>query len=162
MDEGRGPAGRSDDEPSFRRRRIRYADVAVAGDAHPFVDRAIIDPRTESKRGAEAAGAATGALQHAPDGSFEPSEGVDGATALRGEQDVADVVTGRRRCGRIHQDEIAVTAAAAGRAAVHDDRTLAAAQGPRSEEHTSELQSQSNLVCRLLLEKKKDATCTDV
>src|SRR2546430_6044527 len=31
----------------------------------------------------------------------------------------------------------------------------------RSEEHTSELQSQSNLVCRLLLEKKKnvEATC---
>src|SRR6266567_6953767 len=27
--------------------------------------------------------------------------------------------------------------------------------GRRSEEHTSELQSQSNLVCRLLLEKKK-------
>src|SRR2546430_13246390 len=27
----------------------------------------------------------------------------------------------------------------------------------RSEEHTSELQSQSNLVCRLLLEKKTDA-----
>src|SRR2546430_4576219 len=37
----------------------------------------------------------------------------------------------------------------------------------RSEEHTSELQSQSNLVCRLLLEKKKKEsvkskpTCTD-
>src|SRR5688572_31496449 len=30
-----------------------------------------------------------------------------------------------------------------------------AEQGERSEEHTSELQSQSNLVCRLLLEKKK-------
>src|SRR2546430_9652356 len=29
------------------------------------------------------------------------------------------------------------------------------AQIHRSEEHTSELQSQSNLVCRLLLEKKK-------
>src|SRR5688572_32574731 len=29
------------------------------------------------------------------------------------------------------------------------------ARYPRSEEHTSELQSQSNLVCRLLLEKKK-------
>src|SRR2546430_8418657 len=28
----------------------------------------------------------------------------------------------------------------------------------RSEEHTSELQSQSNLVCRLLLEKKKHGT----
>src|SRR2546430_9757457 len=31
-----------------------------------------------------------------------------------------------------------------------------AADDARSEEHTSELQSQSNLVCRLLLEKKKD------
>src|SRR5688572_31752979 len=30
---------------------------------------------------------------------------------------------------------------------------------PRSEEHTSELQSQSNLVCRLLLEKKKKTRC---
>src|SRR5256886_11267032 len=29
----------------------------------------------------------------------------------------------------------------------------------RSEEHTSELQSQSNLVCRLLLEKKKLLVC---
>src|SRR5256885_13244433 len=28
--------------------------------------------------------------------------------------------------------------------------------GPRSEEHTSELQSPCNLVCRLLLEKKKN------
>src|SRR2546430_11512201 len=28
----------------------------------------------------------------------------------------------------------------------------------RSEEHTSELQSQSNLVCRLLLEKKKNSS----
>src|SRR2546427_6991629 len=33
----------------------------------------------------------------------------------------------------------------------HHDHRL----GLRSEEHTSELQSQSNLVCRLLLEKKK-------
>src|SRR2546428_1328072 len=31
----------------------------------------------------------------------------------------------------------------------------------RSEEHTSELQSRSDLVCRLLLEKKK-STCTPV
>src|SRR2546430_10028563 len=46
----------------------------------------------------------------------------------------------------------------------HDEATGAAVveeavdrlrQPPRSEEHTSELQSQSNLVCRLLLEKKK-------
>src|SRR2546430_7562404 len=33
--------------------------------------------------------------------------------------------------------------------------SLARAAGRRSEEHTSELQSQSNIVCRLLLEKKK-------
>src|SRR2546428_7354694 len=31
---------------------------------------------------------------------------------------------------------------------------------PRSEEHTSELQSRSDLVCRLLLEKKKDNEIT--
>src|SRR2546430_12121789 len=32
----------------------------------------------------------------------------------------------------------------------------------RSEEHTSELQSQSNLVCRLLLEKKKTPIATTI
>src|SRR5438270_9535629 len=35
---------------------------------------------------------------------------------------------------------------------------LYGASDDRSEEHTSELQSQSNLVCRLLLEKKKKKT----
>src|SRR2546430_1711815 len=58
-----------------------------------------------------------------------------------------------------------VTAARNGLAStsLHDDPALAvgATDGlgldhrVRSEEHTSELQSQSNLVCRLLLEKKK-------
>src|SRR5260370_7142067 len=40
--------------------------------------------------------------------------------------------------------------------------TMAQSQNPRSkrsEEHTSELQSHLNLVCRLLLEKKKRKTC---
>src|SRR5256885_8076056 len=36
----------------------------------------------------------------------------------------------------------------------------AAGGASRSEEHTSELQSPCNLVCRLLLEKKKDACRT--
>src|SRR2546430_11049027 len=36
-------------------------------------------------------------------------------------------------------------------------RRLRRSRSPRSEEHTSELQSQSNLVCRLLLEKKTHA-----
>src|SRR5206468_12403130 len=41
-------------------------------------------------------------------------------------------------------------------AGVPPDRPrLAQGQHPRSEEHTSELQSRSDLVCRLLLEKKK-------
>src|SRR2546430_9024478 len=35
----------------------------------------------------------------------------------------------------------------------------AACHAIRSEEHTSELQSQSNLVCRLLLEKKNFSDC---
>src|SRR3712207_7750645 len=49
----------------------------------------------------------------------------------------------------------AVADGAAG-AARHADRRLApgGGSGPRSEEHTSELQSRQYLVCRLLLEKK--------
>src|SRR5262249_61026278 len=39
-----------------------------------------------------------------------------------------------------------------------DDRGRAARRPRRSEEHTSELQSLTNLVCRLLLEKKKQHT----
>src|SRR2546430_11684560 len=38
--------------------------------------------------------------------------------------------------------------------------TKASQMPSRSEEHTSELQSQSNLVCRLLLEKKKKQNTT--
>src|SRR2546430_11443580 len=38
------------------------------------------------------------------------------------------------------------------------NRKMAAAAHRRSEEHTSELQSQSNIVCRLLLEKNKKHT----
>src|SRR5688572_32390378 len=41
------------------------------------------------------------------------------------------------------------------RLAAHQDQRHEVARQRRSEEHTSELQSQSNLVCRLLLEKKK-------
>src|SRR5688572_31231437 len=37
-----------------------------------------------------------------------------------------------------------------------EQRRVTALPAARSEEHTSELQSQSNLVCRLLLEKKND------
>src|SRR2546430_13275135 len=40
-------------------------------------------------------------------------------------------------------------------ATIAEGEVVLGASPPRSEEHTSELQSQSNLVCRLLLEKKK-------
>src|SRR2546426_9074507 len=46
--------------------------------------------------------------------------------------------------------------------APHHDRgppQLRKIEGVRSEEHTSELQSPCNLVCRLLLEKKKKNNC---
>src|SRR2546430_8417052 len=47
--------------------------------------------------------------------------------------------------------------------AVRDPRRAKYVERPaaRSEEHTSELQSQSNLVCRLLLEKKNTNAATD-
>src|SRR5438132_8252391 len=51
----------------------------------------------------------------------------------------------RRRCGRLCRP-IGIACRRHG----HCHR-----QRPRSEEHTSELQSHSDLVCRLLLEKKK-------
>src|SRR2546430_6861946 len=68
-----------------------------------------------------------------------------------------------QRVGRPHPPRVPEIAEPAGEHA-HDERVLAGWFGyfrnarwvrPRSEEHTSELQSQSNLVCRLLLEKKK-------
>src|SRR2546427_2050361 len=40
-------------------------------------------------------------------------------------------------------------------------RPCSCAASTRSEEHTSELQSQSNLVCRLLLEKKNEGIVRD-
>src|SRR2546426_4882583 len=46
-----------------------------------------------------------------------------------------------------------------GRAVVGVDSQDRGLQGARSEEHTSELQSPCNLVCRLLLEKKKKKKC---
>src|SRR5690606_42044609 len=55
-------------------------------------------------------------------------DGVDGGRRMQRARDASHSVVRRRRLG---------------------------AQSARSEEHTSELQSRENLVCRLLLEKKK-------
>src|SRR2546421_5035912 len=52
------------------------------------------------------------------------------------------------RIGRVEDDRVQAHPAGAG-------LPLRPGAGGRSEEHTSELQSRSDLVCRLLLEKKK-------
>src|SRR2546426_3227264 len=71
-------------------------------------------------------------------------------TLFRSHRDVVDV---RRRCG--FRSRTVVSQITDGeRADVVRKRTT------RSEEHTSELQSPCNLVCRLLLEKKTKTTCS--
>src|SRR2546427_8191045 len=59
-----------------------------------------------------------------------------------------DRFDGRHQLG-LRDDENSVVKRVGGQSAGGEDVV------DRSEEHTSELQSQSNLVCRLLLEKKK-------
>src|SRR2546429_6747595 len=59
-------------------------------------------------------------------------------------------------CARILRYRMAPATATA-RASVGESACPAAVKA-RSEEHTSELQSRLHLVCRLLLEKKKEAT----
>src|SRR5437773_7916045 len=61
---------------------------------------------------------------------------------------------GRRR------DPVSSGLAGAELAPLRGGRQLAEAASRRSEEHTSELQSHHDLVCRLLLEKKKNVTST--
>src|SRR5256885_6856012 len=57
--------------------------------------------------------------------------------------------------GQIRAIKIDPQAIAQGDVEMLEDLVLAAVAQARSEEHTSELQSPCNLVCRLLLEKKK-------
>src|SRR5258707_5013468 len=66
----------------------------------------------------------------------------------------------RSRCGRRRRDaangrgdQPCTGRRSADRRGAQQDRHFG---GPRSEEHTSELQSRQYLVCRLLLEKKKN------
>src|SRR2546430_12009954 len=75
-------------------------------------------------------------------------------TLFRSQRTIVDV---RRRRGerteadqRVARDDRCVRRARTSEGYVHKVKS-------RSEEHTSELQSQSNLVCRLLLEKKKNS-----
>src|SRR2546430_5013562 len=65
------------------------------------------------------------------------------------------------------QDDVRISDAQAVLSQLVESYGVSGAEGPvretvRSEEHTSELQSQSNLVCRLLLEKKKIDCLSDI
>src|SRR2546427_5951539 len=63
--------------------------------------------------------------------------------------DALPIFTARQQVGHVETPGKVRVRRLRGRAGNLRTRTL------RSEEHTSELQSQSNIVCRLLLEKKK-------
>src|SRR2546428_9441298 len=73
-------------------------------------------------------------------------------------------IGGRRRVGTRNGDvKIIPVGRPLPRGTVLSDYIFIAAAGQgRSEEHTSELQSRSDLVCRLLLEKKKTRAVTKV
>src|SRR2546430_10291608 len=70
-----------------------------------------------------------------------------------------ELVVVRNRPAVVLDDHVARLDAGFGRRTarghLRDDGAFAFLEPERSEEHTSELQSQSNLVCRLLLENKK-------
>src|SRR2546430_6671279 len=67
----------------------------------------------------------------------------------------------RRRADPIVEDILALVLIFGGGACIALSFSPIGRALARSEEHTSELQSQSNLVCRLLLEKKKARNHTD-
>src|SRR5207302_10614737 len=64
-------------------------------------------------------------------------------------------VSGRERCIARRWTQKPISGAGSGRYGDFSPRLIGFQVVPRSEEHTSELQSRENLVCRLLLEKKK-------
>src|SRR2546430_4007100 len=84
------------------------------------------------------------------------SAGVDVTDPTRLSQHLSENRHGRRPCcgGVVDLPR----AANAGADKIHRWKRIGFRRHFRSEEHTSELQSQSNIVCRLLLVKKKNKT----
>src|SRR2546427_4185674 len=92
------------------------------------------------------------AVAHIPgDTTFTIAELIGPVEANR--HSSAATMAGQYTAGR-GDDSASKVSGAASRVAPPDTHKYACRE--RSEEHTSELQSQSNLVCRLLLEKKKN------
>src|SRR5215813_500962 len=82
-------------------------------------------------------------LEASPGGFLDP---VSRILIVEDEQDLANLLTYNLSAAGFETETTHSGAAALGRAKAFK---------PRSEEHTSELQSRPHLVCRLLLEKKK-------
>src|SRR5690606_41071807 len=83
-----------------------------------------------------------------------PQDGLDGAT-------LGDVLRDHTAMHRgVQRDTIGYVVALAIESGNVICQPLAQYSAVRSEEHTSELQSRENLVCRLLLEKKKKKIST--
>src|SRR5258705_6783169 len=70
--------------------------------------------------------------------------------------DSAQVAQARALCGPLDDDSILQHPLSPLRPGAVVSNRVKELEQPRSEEHTSELQSLRHLVCRLLLEKKKD------
>src|SRR5688572_2555520 len=126
--------------------KLRVGD-GLAGETEqgPLIDSAAVKKVEEHIADATAKGAAVvlGGKRHALGGTFfEPTvlTGVTPAMMVAREETFGPVAA----CFRFNSEKEAI--------AMANDTEFGLA---RSEEHTSELQSQSNLVCRLLLEKKK-------
>src|SRR2546430_6714776 len=81
-------------------------------------------------------------------------------TTLFRSEAAADALALLARGGRLQARQVQVTGHLRLLALALDPDEVADFSQHRSEEHTSELQSQSNLVCRLLLEKKKNYLLT--
>src|SRR2546426_8243884 len=86
------------------------------------------------------------------------------ATAVSARSNVAALVAGGARQHFFETGLSFVVSDTGGVVVGHGDadplfESTGVAAGNRSEEHTSELQSPCNLVCRLLLEKKKKSIC---
>src|SRR2546430_6672379 len=93
----------------------------------------------------------------------------DAATAFAGVEWGVDETAQRLIRRKLIEPTIIVAIANTGPDRIHEyaptrgviDSKAKRKKRSRSEEHTSELQSQSNLVCRLLLEKKKNTFMPD-
>src|SRR5215204_2679548 len=156
---------------SRRRRSITTSPPSGASSASPIEGRCAASPRSSRSkmgmgrgqhRGSQHRLGAHASHHHVTEGAFDAKACCDDPGARSADHPVDCTGCGRRCVGRSdrlvrdrsrgrHAERISRRVADAGRLFEPDPHRTPG----RSEEHTSELQSHSDLVCRLLLEKKK-------